>query len=132
MINDLIGLSYERRARPADGHGKSDCFMLVCEVRRRLGLHDYEKDFQWAYEQYDAGNLPMKRIMRWLLENGQKTNELVDGNVAIAKSMSGELAVGVAYDKGIVIIARGGRSFWVAEPSLSAIKLFAMLPDITQ
>lgn len=130
MINDLIGLSYERRARPADGNGKSDCFMLVCEARRRLGLHDYEQDFQWAYDQYDAGNLPMPRIMRWLLTNGKKTRELTDGNVAIMKNLSGELAVGVVYDRGILIIAKGARSFWVAEPSLSAIKLFAMLPDI--
>jgi hypothetical protein len=106
--------------------------MLVCEVRRRLGLHDYEDDFRWAYDEYDAGNLPMKRIMRWLLENGKRTNDLTDGNVAIMKNISGELAVGVVYDKGIAIIARGGRSFWVAEPLLSVIKLFAMLPDINQ
>jgi hypothetical protein len=129
MINDLIGLSYERRARFCDGQGKTDCFMLVCEVRRRLALHDYEDDFRWAYDQYDSGNLPMKRIVRWLFDNGQRTFEKENGNVAIIlPKPSGEIAVGVAYDGGILTVSRGGRSFW--SPSFPSLKLFKMLPDI--
>ena len=130
MINDLIGLSYERRARPSEGQGKSDCFMLVCEARRRLGLHDYEEDFQWAYDQYDAGNLPMKRIIRWLLTNGKTTHDLENGNVTIMKTFNGELAVGVVYDGGVLTISKGGRSFWAPVPLVSSLKLFKMLPDI--
>jgi hypothetical protein len=131
MINDLIGLSYERRARPSDGEGKSDCFMLVCEVRRRLGLHDYEDHFKWAYDEYDSGNLPMKRVIRWLFENGKRTTVREDGNVAIILPRpGGEIAVGVAYDGGIVTVSRNGRSYW--SPSFPLLKLFKMLPDIKQ
>jgi hypothetical protein len=128
MINDLIGLNYERRARYVDGEGKSDCFMLVCEVRRRLGLYDYEQDFAWAYDEYEANNLPMKRILRWMLEHGIKTNELKDGNVAIMRMLSGELAVGVVYDGGIITISRGGRSFWTKK--FPPMKLFKMKADV--
>lgn len=131
MINDLIGLSYERRARPSEGNGKSDCFMLVCEVRRRLGLHDYEDDFRWAYDEYDAGNLPMKRVVRWLFENGKRTMEKEDGNVAIILPRpGGEIAVGVVYDGGIITVSRGIRSHW--SRSFPSVKLFKMLPDIKQ
>lgn len=128
MINDLIGLNYERRARPVNEQGKSDCFMLVCEVRRRLKLHDYEKDFSWAYDEYEANNLPMKRILRWMLEHGIKTNELKDGNVAIMRMLNGELAVGVVYDGGIITISNGGRSFWTK--SFPPMKLFRMKADV--
>lgn len=129
MINDLIGLDYERRARFCEGNGKSDCFMLVCEVRRRLCLHDYEDEFRWAYDEYDSGNLPMKRIVRWLLENGKRTMERENGNVAIILPKAGsEIAVGVVYDGGILTISRGGRSYWSS--FFPSLKLFKMLPDI--
>lgn len=132
MINDLIGLSYERRARFCEGNNKTDCFMLVCEARRRLGLHDYEEDFQWAYDQYDAGNLPMKRIIRWLLSNGEVTNKYEDGNVVIMKTLGQELAVGVVYDGGVLTISKGGQSFWAPLPLVLSPKLFKMLPDKTK
>lgn len=128
MINDLIGLDYERRARPADGHGKTDCFMLCCEVRRRLGLHDYEQDFSWAYDDYDAGNLPIKTIMRWLFVHGEKTMQWEDGNITITKAPSGELGVGTVYDGGMIMIARGCRSFWYR--NLPDIRLFKMRADV--
>jgi len=131
MINDLIGLTYERRARFCEGNGKSDCFMLVCEVRRRLGLHDYEDEFRWAYDEYDSGNLPMKRIVRWLFENGTRTMEKENGIVAIIlPKPGGEIAVGVAYDGGILTVSRGGRSYW--SRLFPSLKLFKMLPDIKQ
>lgn len=130
-MNDLIGLQYERRARFCDGNEKSDCFMLVCEVRRRLGLHDYEDEFRWAYEEYDSGNLPMKRIVRWLFENGKRTTQRENGNVAIILPRpGGEIAVGVAYDGGILTISRGAKSYWSS--SFPSLKLFKMLPDIKQ
>jgi len=132
MINDLIGLSYERRARFCDGEGQTDCFMLVCEARRRLGLRDYEEDFRWAYDEYDAGNLPMRRIMRWLLEHGRRTNAYDDGNVAIMKTIGGELGVGVVYNGGILTISKGGRSFWTPFNGSSSIKLFQLRCDIKQ
>jgi hypothetical protein len=101
MINDLIGLTYERRARFCEGEGKTDCFMLVCEVRRRLGLHDYEEEFRWAYDEYDSGDLPMKRIIRWLFDNGKRTMERENGNVVIILPRPGcEVAVGVAFCMG--------------------------------
>ena len=130
MINDLIGLSYERRARPSDGNGKTDCFMLLCEVRRRLGLHDYEEYFQWAYDEYEANNLPMKRIIRWLLENGEKTATMNDGNAVVMRNPGGELAVGVVYDGGILSICSGGRSSWF-KPN-RPFKCFQMVIDKEQ
>ena len=131
MINDLIGLAYERRARFCEGEGKTDCFMLVCEVRRRLGLHDYEKEFRWAYDEYDSGDLPMKRIIRWLFDNGKRTMERENGNVVIILPRPGdEVAVGVAYDGGILTVSRGGRSWWSS--SFPSLKLFKMLPDIKE
>lgn len=130
-MNDLIGLQYERRARFCEGNGKSDCFMLVCEARRRFGLYDYEDEFQWAYDEYDSGNLPMRRIVRWLFENGKRTTERENGNVAIIlPKQGGEIAVGVAYDGGILTVSRGGRSYWSS--SFPSLKLFKMLPDIKQ
>jgi len=126
MINDLIGLSYERRARFCDNNGETDCFMLVCEVRRRLNLHDYEDEFRWAYDDYEAGTLPIKRIIRWLLIHGEKTSKMENGNIAIMFPPKGEIAVGVVYDGGIVTVSKGGRSFWTQNaPKLKLFKIKA-------
>ena len=45
-MNDLIGLQYQWGARFADGKGYTDCFQLVCEIRKRLGLSDYSGKFE--------------------------------------------------------------------------------------
>jgi hypothetical protein len=66
MFNDLIGLRYGWHCRPNDGTGKTDCFQLVCEARRRLGMSDYAPRFEWVYSVYDEFSLPPRQILRWL------------------------------------------------------------------
>jgi hypothetical protein len=73
----------------------------------------------------------VKAIALWLFKNGRRTTTKDDGNVAIILPRpGGEIAVGVAYDGGIVTVSRNGRSYW--SPSFPSLKLFKMLPDIKQ
>jgi hypothetical protein len=53
-MNDLIGLAYRWGCRPGDGTGCTDCFQLVCAVRRQLGLPDHAAQFEWVYREQTA------------------------------------------------------------------------------
>lgn len=82
-VNDLIGLRYGWGHRPADQDGKTDCFQLVCEIHRRLGLADYSERFAWAYDKYAEGTLPAYRMARWLLQNGSRQHQPTAGSVVL-------------------------------------------------
>jgi len=92
--NDLLLLRYGWGHRPGDGSGLTDCFQLVCEVRRRLGLLDYAPSFEWAYAAYTETTLPRVRLMRWLLENCSRVSTPRPGDVLLCRSnAAGALAV---------------------------------------
>ena len=84
--NDLIGLAYGWSHRPGDGSGKTDCFQLVCEVRRRLELTDYAPEFEWVYRSYSEATFPRIRLIRWLMERCTRTTEPTPGDVWIKYS----------------------------------------------
>lgn len=87
-VNDLIGLEYGWGHRPRDGSGKTDCFQLVCEVRRRMGLGDYEPMFEWVYSKYNQDTLPSRQIARWLLQNGKRLSSPVEGATVLLPGAS--------------------------------------------
>ena len=100
--SDLIGLGYRWGAVPSEG--ATDCFQLVCEVRRRLGLTDRTTEFGWVYQTYTEATLPPKRIARWLLTTGRRTTELVPGVI----SLSSWRAMASWTGTGWLCIAPGG------------------------
>jgi hypothetical protein len=122
MINDLIGLSYEAGAKYSPGCSRIDCFALLCETRRRLGLIDYEDEFQWVYE---AERLPVKAIIKAVRKIARQTNEPKDGDMAITGGGLHRLAVGVVINGGILTIAHGMKSFWT--PSLLNASFYSPL-----
>ena len=104
---DLVGLPYRWGARPSEG--ATDCFQLVCEVRRRLGLTDYEQEFQWVYETYDERTLPDRRIARWLLTKGSRTTVLEPGTISLSSwralaSWTGTGWLCIAPGKAVVLL----------------------------
>jgi hypothetical protein len=109
MINDLIGLDYEAGAKYFSGCSRIDCFALFCEARRRLGLVDYEEEFQWVYE---AEKLPVRKIIKLMREIAEEVNEPKDGDLAITNGGFYRLGVGVVINGGILTIAHGMKSFW--------------------
>lgn len=102
-VNDLIGLEYGWGHRPRDGSGKTDCFQLVCEIRRRMGLGDYEPMFEWVYGTYNQDTLPRSRIARWLLENGRRLDSPVKGATVLLPKASGA-ALGTFVDSTTVVL----------------------------
>ena len=82
-MNDLIGLEYEWGARFSDSASKTDCFQLVCEIRKRLGLSDYADKFAWAYESYTPETFKPIRLAKWLLETGKRLPLPRHGSVAL-------------------------------------------------
>jgi hypothetical protein len=106
MFNDLIGLRYGWHCRPNDGTGKTDCFQLVCEARRRLGMSDYAPRFEWVYSVYDEFSLPPRQILRWLRENGKKSPARTGSFLIFPGARVG--ALGILTDHGILFIGPGG------------------------
>lgn len=106
--NDLIGLKYGWNKSPADGSGMTDCFQLVCEIRRRFDLPSYTATFAWAYDTYTEDTLPRSRIARWLLKYGKRITEPCAGAVALFPGEVGS-ALGTAMgDSTVVYISSAG------------------------
>lgn len=113
MINDLIGLDYEAGARYFPGCSRIDCFALFCEARRRMGMFDYEEEFQWVYK---TEKLPVRKIIKAMRLIAELVVDPLDGDLAITGGGMHRLGVGVVINGGILTIAHGTKSFWT--PSL--------------
>lgn len=119
-MNDLIGLQYQWAARPSDKTGKTDCFQLVCEIRKRLGLSDYTGKFSWAYQLYSPKTLTPIRLARWLLQEGRRLKLPEHGAVALLADSTSP-ALGSVVDGSIVFISPGKR---VARVSMSRVSAY--------
>lgn len=104
-MNDLIGLAYGWGHAPWDGSGKTDCFQLTCEVRRRLQLKDYSRQFEWVYNDYTDDTFPRKLILRWLLEHGRRIEAPQAGAVALLPGTAGAALATVLEDGTLLFIA---------------------------
>jgi hypothetical protein len=82
-LNDLIGLTYGWNHAPGDGSGKTDCFQLACEVRRRLGMSDYSERFAWVYTEFLDEQFNRAKIARWLLQCGKRLELPIPGAVRL-------------------------------------------------
>jgi len=102
-VNDLIGLEYRWAARPDDG--ATDCFQLMCEVRRRLGLSDYSERFAWVYEEYSPETLNSSSIARWLLQSGKRIRIAKSGVSALLAQRNP--ALGTVVDGDLIFISSG-------------------------
>ena len=118
-MNDLIGLEYEWSARFSDGAGKTDCFQLVCEIRKRLGLTDYTEKFKWAYDHYSPETLKPVRLARWLLKEGKRLKMAEHGAVALLADPTSP-ALGSVVEGSIVFISPGKRVARIANTRVSA------------
>lgn len=105
-MNDLVGLAYGWGHRPGDGSGKTDCFQLTCEARRRLGLADYADRFAWVYEQHTEKTLPRSSIARWLIQHGRRLEQPEVGAVALLRGR-GIGALGTMTSHGVIFISPG-------------------------
>lgn len=103
-MNDLIGLRYGWGHRPDDGSGKTDCFQLTCEVRKRLGLKDYQHQFDWVYQSYTESTFRYRLIFRWLKENGLRITEPRHGAVTVLPGGMG-LAMATILNDSMLFIA---------------------------
>jgi len=103
-MNDLLGLTYAWHHSPADGTGKTDCFQLCCEIRRRLGLYDYAPEFAWVYETYAENALPRTKIGRFLLQLGHRVTDLRDGDPVLFPSITKRGALGTFVENSVLLI----------------------------
>lgn len=115
MFNDLLLLTYRWGASPEDGSGHTDCFQLVCEVRRRLGLSDWAPRFAWAYDQFTEETLRPRRLLRWVLENGRRVWPPEPGDVVLVGGSAAAALGVVTPDQGLICI---GPSHRVIHPRL--------------
>lgn len=104
-MNDLIGLRYGWGHAPWDGSGKTDCFQLVCEVRKRFGLADYTHKFEWVYQEYTDETFPRRLIVRWLLHNGTRIDTPRPGAVVLLPGDVGAALATVLEDTAVLFIA---------------------------
>ena len=118
-MNDLIGLQYQWGARFDEGKGSTDCFQLVCEVRKRLGLSDYSSKFEWAYDSYTQETFKPIRLAKWLLQTGRRLTLPRHGAVALLADPTSP-ALGSVVDGSIVFISAGKRVVRIPAPRVSA------------
>ena len=118
-MNDLIGLQYQWGASFADGNGYTDCFQLVCEIRKRLGLSDYSKKFEWAYDSYTQETFKPIRLAKWLLQTGRRLTLAEHGAVALLADPTSP-ALGSVVDGSVILIAPGKRVIRIPTPRVSA------------
>ncbi len=105
-MNDLVGLAYGWAHRPGDGSGKTDCFQLTCEARRRLGLADYTDRFAWVYERHTEATLPRSSIARWVIGHGRRLERPEVGAVALLPA-NRIGALGTVTDHGVIFLSPG-------------------------
>jgi hypothetical protein len=125
-MNDLIGLRYCWGHKPGDGSGKTDCFQLTCEARKRLGLKDYQSQFDWVYQSYTETTFRYRLVIQWLRENGRRIQTPTFGAVMLLPGREG-LALATVLDDSILFIAPSqnvvrspipegfGRCFWMEQ-----------------
>ena len=106
-MNDFIGLEYAWGHRPSDGSGKTDCFQLSCEVRKRLGFFDYGPSHEWVYDKCTEASFTNWRLAKLLLSNGRRSGYLTIGNMVLFSGIN--TALGTVTDSGIIYISLGGR-----------------------
>jgi hypothetical protein len=104
-VNDLIGLSYRWGCRPGDSSGCTDCFQLVCAVRRRLGLPDHAAQFEWVYREHTAETFGLLHLRRLLGMMADPVAEALPGDPILLRGAAA--ALGVAVDDGVMFIAPG-------------------------
>lgn len=112
MVNDLIGLRHETAAKFYPGCTTIDCFGLFIETRKRLGLHDYENDFQWVYEEMEEKILPLRKIASRMKKIAKRTDTPKEGDLALLPSKNTTMGIGVVINGGILTITENGSSFW--------------------
>lgn len=105
-MNDLIGLRYQWGSKPSDGDGLTDCFQLVCEVRRRLGLRDYAEQFEWVYREFTPETFTVRQLLQFLQQNGELVEDTSPGDVMLFPTVDCA-ALGVVTDSAVMFISPG-------------------------
>lgn len=127
FCNDLLGLGYGWGCRPGDGSGRTDCFQLMGEIHRRLGVRDYREVFAWVYRAYPPETVPSIRLVRWLLENSDHVETPQPGDVGILKGPIGGAFATVSDTCGLVYLNNSG--VVVHAPKVpSNLRLYRPLP----
>lgn len=126
MFNDLVALRYGWGHSPDDGSGMTDCFQLVCEVRRRMGLRELADDFKWVYQRYNEVSFPRANVLRWLYKEGRETQERIPGTLAYLPTDRGAVALGACTEDGLIFIAPGQNVVHVPGNISSLARLFWM------
>jgi hypothetical protein len=125
--NDLLLLRYGWGHRPGDGSGLTDCFQLICEVRRRLGLRDYSPEFEWVYRTYTEQTLGRYSLARWLLEKTTRVDQPLAGDVTLLDAaVNGALAV--VSDSGGLLYLRSSGSVVHAPTAPQSLRYHRPLP----
>jgi hypothetical protein len=117
MINysDLIGLKHKYAASPEDHSGFTDCLLLCLEVRKRLGLKNCRKTFEWVYKDYAEEELTVRKIFRWLLTYGETIQDPRPGAIFYLPGVNSLLAMAVMADDGNCLFL-GSSKMVVAAP----------------
>jgi len=122
--NDLIGLRHQYAAKPSDGNGFTDCWLLCMEIRRRLGLKHLENDWPFVYQDYTENELTIRRILRWLLTFGEKITEPRPGAVFYLPGSQSLIAMAVVADDDNCLFLSSSKMVVAAPLSMVAPKYY--------
>jgi hypothetical protein len=122
--SDLIGLKHKYAARPSEGEGFTDCWLLCMEVRKRLGLKHLEEAWSFVYRDYAEEELTIRRILRWLLTLGEKITDPRPGAMFYLPGAKSLLAMAVVADDGNCLFLSPSKMVVAAPVSLVRPKYY--------
>ena len=122
--SDLIGLKHKYAARPSEGEGFTDCWLLCMEVRKRLGLKHLEEAWPFVYRDYAEEELTIRRILRWLLTLGEKITDPRPGAMFYLPGVKSLLAMAVVADDGNCLFLSPSKMVVAAPVSLVRPKYY--------
>lgn len=102
-MNDLVGMEYEWGSQPSQG--KTDCWQLVIEVRKRLGLQT--PSFSWVYD--ECGEGVQVELLESLVTTYGVRCSVEDGAIAVIPSKSHGVAFGCCFGGNICFTGMGSR-----------------------
>lgn len=109
-FNDLIGLQYDWSSSPSDNNGKTNCFAMCMEARKRLGLKDFRSQFSELYKNTSHGEISVRQIIGLLKKHGQIIRHARPGAIFCLPSSSGGIAMAVVLDDQDCLVLSPGKS----------------------
>lgn len=108
-FNDLIGLEYDWKSEPSESTGKTNCFALCMEARKRLGLRDFTEEYRHLYKETMDGEIGVRQILKLIKSHTERIYRSRPGALFYRSSPNRHVAMAVVIDEQDCLILSPGK-----------------------